>query len=110
MAFCKVFELRAPVCNAVIRIPITETRLTTPCLSMCRVAQMSFESAVCPDVPLNAIKLLIFMLRVGSYFILVGIQFFLISRNILGFYRDLVRELQLYILFKNILNYSFIVT
>lgn len=70
MAFCKVPELRTFVCNAVIRIPITETRLTTPCLSMCRAALMSLESAIRPDIPLNAIGLLIFMLKVSIFLVI----------------------------------------
>lgn len=63
LAFCRVNELKLHVCSAIVRMPISEKRLSTPSLAMCRAGSQSLEEAINPEVPLNAIRLLNYMCK-----------------------------------------------
>ncbi|VDN19209.1 unnamed protein product [Gongylonema pulchrum] len=70
LSFCSVSQLRCATAPAVLRCQAPERsatpaseRSTTPVLAICNTAGMSFEEAIEPEVPLRAIRLLIFLLQ-----------------------------------------------
>uniref|UniRef100_F1L155 Protein CIP2A n=1 Tax=Ascaris suum TaxID=6253 RepID=F1L155_ASCSU len=63
LSFCSLLQMRTPTALAVLKCPPKEQRLTTPVLSICSTAQMTFEEAIVPEVPLKAIRLLRYILR-----------------------------------------------
>uniref|UniRef100_A0A914R822 Uncharacterized protein n=1 Tax=Parascaris equorum TaxID=6256 RepID=A0A914R822_PAREQ len=67
LSFCSLLQMRTPTALAVLKCPSKEQRLTTPVLSICSTAQMTFDEAIIPEVPLKAIRLLRYILRVFSF-------------------------------------------
>ncbi|KHN75532.1 Protein CIP2A [Toxocara canis] len=63
LSFCSLLQMRTPTSLAILKCPPKEQRLTTPVLSMCITAQMTFEEAIVPEVPLKAVRLLRYILR-----------------------------------------------
>lgn len=67
LSFCQVNDLRKPLCSTLLQIRPTETRLTTPCNSICRTATLTIEHAIFPEVPFYGIKLIAFILQVSQF-------------------------------------------
>ncbi|VDN53332.1 unnamed protein product [Dracunculus medinensis] len=63
LSFCSLPQLVSPTALAVLKIPATEQRFTTPIRSICSTSQMSFIDAIVPEVPLKAIRLLRYLLQ-----------------------------------------------
>ncbi|VDK18457.1 unnamed protein product, partial [Anisakis simplex] len=63
LSFCSLNQMRIPITMAILKCPPKEQRLTTPVLSMCSTAQMTFDEAILPDAPLKAVKLLRYVLK-----------------------------------------------
>lgn len=63
--FCKVPQLRAAVCTALLNQPPAERRLTTPIMSACTTAALSDDEAIRPEIPHNAIRLLTHVVKVS---------------------------------------------
>lgn len=69
LSFCQVNDLRKPLCSTLLQIRPTETRLTTPCNSICRTATLTIEHAIFPEVPFYGIKLIAFILQVSQFYL-----------------------------------------
>uniref|UniRef100_A0A0N5A856 Protein CIP2A n=1 Tax=Syphacia muris TaxID=451379 RepID=A0A0N5A856_9BILA len=63
LSFCSLSQMRKPTALAVLKCAPTEQRLTTPIISIYNTAKLSFEEAIIPDIPLNAMRLLRYLLK-----------------------------------------------
>ncbi|VDD92387.1 unnamed protein product [Enterobius vermicularis] len=63
LSFCSLPQMSKPTALAILKCPATEQRLTTPVLSVYNTARLSFEEAITPEVPLNAMRLLRCLLK-----------------------------------------------
>ena len=63
LSFLQIDELRHPVCLAIAAIEPSEAKLCTPCHTLLRIARLSFEEVIFPEVPLTALQLLTFIIK-----------------------------------------------
>uniref|UniRef100_A0A158Q819 Protein CIP2A n=1 Tax=Elaeophora elaphi TaxID=1147741 RepID=A0A158Q819_9BILA len=63
LSFCSIVPLRSVTIQAVLRCSSHDERLTTPVLAICNTSGLSFDEAIQPEIPLNAMRLLIYLLQ-----------------------------------------------
>ncbi|CAG9535336.1 unnamed protein product [Cercopithifilaria johnstoni] len=63
LLFCSIAQLRSAITQAVLRCSPREERLTTPILAICNTSGLSFDEAIQPEIPLKAMRLLIYLLQ-----------------------------------------------
>lgn len=63
LLFCKINDFKKAVCLSIIKITKCEKRLTTPTLSICRIAGLCFSNAFCFETSLNALQLLTLLVK-----------------------------------------------
>lgn len=68
LALCKIPELVQPVCSVILKCPPPQKRNTRPSQAVVRTAEMSVEESPLPDVPVQALKLLNYLVKVGKKF------------------------------------------
>lgn len=68
LALCKIPELVQPVCSVILKCPPPQKRNTRPSQAVVRTAEMSVEESPLPDVPVQALKLLNYLVKVSKKF------------------------------------------
>lgn len=63
LSFCSMAQLRSATAQAVLRCSVHNERLTTPILAICNTSNLSFDEAIEPEIPLKALRLLIYLLQ-----------------------------------------------
>ncbi|EFO27564.2 hypothetical protein LOAG_00913 [Loa loa] len=63
LSFCSIVQLRSATTRAVLRCSSCKERLTTPVLAIYNASILSFSEAIQPDIPLKAMRLLIYLLQ-----------------------------------------------
>jgi hypothetical protein len=68
LSFCQIDTLKVPISLAITIIGPTEVKLTTPIYALLRIAGLSFEEAIFPEIPLTSLRLLTIIIRVSFDF------------------------------------------
>uniref|UniRef100_A0AAF5Q257 Protein CIP2A n=1 Tax=Wuchereria bancrofti TaxID=6293 RepID=A0AAF5Q257_WUCBA len=63
LSFCSMAQLRSATVQAVLRCSVHKERLTTPILAIYNTSNLSFDEAIEPEIPLKALRLLIYLLQ-----------------------------------------------
>lgn len=75
LTFCNIGELRQPVCSIILKSPPPPKRFTRPTQAVVRAAEMSVGESPLQEVPIYAIKLLNFLVKVKN----MGFSFYFCS-------------------------------
>ncbi|VDM94093.1 unnamed protein product, partial [Onchocerca ochengi] len=63
LLFCSIAQLRSATAQAVLRCSLHKERLATPILAICNTSGLSFDEAIQPEIPLKAMRLLIYLVQ-----------------------------------------------
>ncbi|MCP9263770.1 Protein cip2a-like protein [Dirofilaria immitis] len=63
LLFCSLAQLRSATAQAILRCTSSKEKLTTPIIAICNTSGLSFDEAIQPEIPLKAIRLLIYLIQ-----------------------------------------------